>query len=257
MTTSNRKYEEIGLIRINRTVRAPVVLSTSNAQYRYREKEVVVALYEMQHSKCCYCEIYIADSGSGKQVEHFRPRSQYKGLLYDWKNLLLACADCNNAKLDEFPLSVKGEPLLLDPSDPTLDPEDHIEFVVSDKQAIGDLPLGLAIPREQSPRGEESIRVIKLSGGHHIKRRNEILSRLRSSYISLLTETKRTACGTGDTLEIDRLKNELQEANGDDKAYAGVARTFHREHRLDRFGIPKKPAATPSSLKSPSRGVTS
>ena len=88
----------------------------------------------MQHNKCCYCESYIAESGSGKQVEHFRPRSQFKELQHDWNNLLLACADCNWAKLDGFPVAGNGEPLLLDPSDPDVDPEDHIEFIVSDEQ---------------------------------------------------------------------------------------------------------------------------
>ena len=172
-------------------------------------------------------------------MEHFRPRSQFKGLWYDWNNLLLACADCNPAKLSNFPVSDDGEPLLLDPSDPTLDPEDHIEFVVREKQANGELPLGLAIPRGDSPRGKETIRVIKLSGAHHIRRRRETLGKLKSAYLSLLTEAKRTACGTGDAHEVERLKNELQESSGDDKAYAGIARTFHRAYRLDKWGIPK------------------
>ena len=192
----------------------------------------------MQHAKCCYCELYIADTGSGKQVEHFRPRTQFNDLWYDWNNLLLACADCNNAKLSKFPMSGDGEPLLLDPSDPTLNPEDHIEFVVSEKQTISRVPLGLAIPRGPSRRGKESIRVIRLSGAHHIKRRRETLDKLRLRYTSLLTEATKISHGDGDAQDVDRLKDELREAMGDDKAYAGLARTFHREHRLERFGIP-------------------
>ena len=170
-------------------------------------------------------------------MEHFRPKSQFKNLRYEWNNLLLACADCNNAKSCKFPVSVNGEPLLLDPSDPTLYPEEHIEFVVSEAQTTSDLPLGLAIPRGHSLRGRESICVIKLSGAHHIKRRQETLGRLRLCFSSLLTETKRTACGGGDARAVDRLKNELREANRDDSAYTGLARTFHRVHRLERFGI--------------------
>ena len=237
MKTSNGNYEETGLIRINRTAQAPSVLSTSSDQNRYRDEDVVVALREMQHGKCCYCELHIADSGSGKQVEHFRPRSQFKDLCYDWSNLLLACADCNYAKLDKFPVAADGEPLLLNPSDPTLDPEDHIEFVVRETQTACELPLGLARPRGGSPRGSKSIQVLKLSSWHHIKRRRETLDKLRSWYVSLLTEARRTACGVGDALELDRLKNELREANGDDKAYAGLARTFHREYQLEKRGI--------------------
>ena len=225
------------MIRITRTVQAPSILSISRANKRYNHNEVVQALHKMQHGKCCYCELHIADSGSGKQVEHFRPRSKFKYLWYDWSNLLLACADCNQAKLSKFPVTDDGEPLLLNPSDPTLNPEDHIEFVVRERQINGELPLGLAISRGCSPAGRESIRVIKLSKGHHIKRRRETLDKLRSCYTLLLTEARRTACGAGNAHEVDRLKNELKEANGDDKAYAGLARTFHREHRLERFGI--------------------
>ena len=237
MTTSNGSYEETRLIRINRTAQAPSVLLTSSAHYRYRHEVVVGALLEMQHGKCCYCELHIADSGSGKQVEHFQPRSQFKELWYDWSNLLLACADCNSAKLDKFPVAADGEPLLLDPSDPTLDPEDHIEFVVCKAQTAWELPLGLAIPRGGSPRGGRSIQVLKLSSEQHIRRRKETLDKLRSWYVSLLTEARRRACGVGDTLEVDCLKNKLREANGDDKAYAGLARTFHREYQLHKFGI--------------------
>ena len=226
------------MIRINRTTQAPSVLSTSIAQTRYNHKDVVHALFAMQHGKCCYCELHIAKSGLGKQVEHFRPKSQFKDLRYDWSNLLLACADCNNAKSCKFPVSNDGEPLLLNPSDPSLDPEDHIEFVVSEKQTTTDLPPGLAIPRGHSPRGKESIQVMKLSGAQHLKRRQETLGRLRSRFSHFLSEAKRTASGSGDAQVIERLKSELREANGDDKAYAGLARTFHRVHRLQRFGIP-------------------
>ena len=237
MNTLNGNYKEARLIRISRTAQAPSVLSTSKAQNRYNHNDVVVALREMQHGKCCYCELHIPDSGPGKQVEHFRPKSQFKDVRYDWSNLLLACGECNYAKLDKFPVAADGEPLLLNPADPTLDPEDHIEFVVRETQTAYELPLGLAISRGRSPRGRESIRVIKLWGGHHVKRRKETLDKLRLYYTSLLTEVKRTASGVGNAHEVDRLKNELREAKRDDKAYAGLARTFHREYRLERLGI--------------------
>ena len=202
----------------------------------------------MQHHKCCYCEDYIPDSGQGKHVEHFRPKSKFKELTYDWNNLLLACAACNGAKLNEFPLSNGGEPFLLNPADPTLDPEEHIEFLVSDKQAaipgngtlIG-LLLGIAIPRAHSLKGEESIRIIKLSGSHHVKKRKETLDRLLSYYTSLLSESKRVSLGNGDSQEVNRLTSKLQEAVGADKRYAGLSRTFSREYQLSKFGIRAHP----------------
>ena len=118
------------MIWINRTMPAPAVLSTSGARDRYSQPDVRLALLEMQHRKCCYCEQPIPDVGIGQQVEHFRPKSTYKHLKYEWSNLLMACGECNHAKLAQFPESSDGEPLLRDPSDLTLDPEDHITFVV-------------------------------------------------------------------------------------------------------------------------------
>ena len=241
---SNVKYEAYNVIRINRTMPGPSVLSTSRDRTRYRSDDVVQALLLMQHQKCCYCEMFISDSGSGKQVEHFRPKSVFKELEYDWNNLLLACADCNGAKSDMFPISWNGEPLLVDPADPALDPEDHIEFVVKEQTTAQpsnsvaiELPLGLAVARNSSPLGQETIRVLQLWRPHHIKRRRGILDTLRLSYTSLLTERKRISLGNGDAKQMNKAKGMLQEAIGSDKAYAGLARAFARGHGLERLGI--------------------
>ena len=242
MTTSNANYEGTRLIRINRTAPAPSVLSHSTAKERYSYPEVIQALLQIQYQKCCYCEVYIAESGSGKQVEHFRPRSQFAELEYEWTNLLLACADCNSAKSNKFPVSGAGEPLMLDPSDPAVDPEDHIEFVVRGKpvsgtDGTGRLPAGLAVPRNGSPRGRETIQAIKLSGSQHVKRRNETLDKLHLYYSRLLAENKRATLGNGDTQQIEWLKNEIRRVIASDSTYAGLARTFVREHRVSIFGI--------------------
>ena len=69
-------------------------------------------------------------SGAAKEVEHFRPQSKFLDLVNDWNNLLLACRACNNKKRANFPTTTSGDPLLLDPSDPLTDPQDHIEFVL-------------------------------------------------------------------------------------------------------------------------------
>ena len=232
------------MIRINRSQPAPRILSTSNANDRYRHRDVVDALLQMQHAKCCYCEIYIADSGAGKQVEHFRPQSLYEDLRYAWDNLLLACAECNHAKLDQFPESESKEPLLLDPSDPSIDPEDHIAFIVPERptdvlaiQGNGNLPVGLPVARNGSARGAKSIQLVKLYASQHVKRRGEVADKLRHAYLFFLTENQRIASGTGSPEKAGQLKDDLQEAMQDHSNYAGFARAFHREYDLARFGI--------------------
>ncbi|MEI6501183.1 MAG: hypothetical protein WCP21_09185, partial [Armatimonadota bacterium] len=110
------------------------------------------------HGKCAYCESLIAADQPG-DVEHYRPKGDltesyrpaectdangqqtphpgYYWLVYDWRNLLPACEDCNrpskrktNGKLvgkwGEFPVrrfrallpgqEVQEEPLLLNPA---------------------------------------------------------------------------------------------------------------------------------------------
>lgn len=124
-----------------------------NRKY-YSDKEVKDLLARATHNKCCYCErkcwsYYELD------VEHFRPRCGvrqtldqkndelpgYYWLAYDWKNLLLSCAECNRRfKKTFFPLAnpterarshhddvTRESPLFVDPVGQ--DPRDHIRFV--------------------------------------------------------------------------------------------------------------------------------
>ena len=41
---------------------------------------------------------------TGQQtIDHFRPRSRFPGLTFDWINLVYACRRCNEAKADSWP----------------------------------------------------------------------------------------------------------------------------------------------------------
>lgn len=94
----------------------------------------------ISHGKCWYCES--REDRSDKDVDHFRPKSIYPWLAFDWKNYRIACILCNRrrgnenieggtgGKADEFPLNdgsahatcmdeiSKEVPLLLDPCSP-------------------------------------------------------------------------------------------------------------------------------------------
>jgi hypothetical protein len=99
------------------------------------------ALAEMQHYKCCYCE-KVEEQPKYRDVEHYRPKSQYWWLTWTWDNLLFACIDCNREhKRDRFPLAPGSvpltveqlppggeQPLVLDPADRSSDPTAEIEF---------------------------------------------------------------------------------------------------------------------------------
>lgn len=65
----------------------------------YKKEEVIKALNCVFHQKCYLCESL---RPTALQVEHFKPHRQNKDLLFDWNNLCLSCAHCNNTKLAKY-----------------------------------------------------------------------------------------------------------------------------------------------------------
>ena len=223
------------MIHINRTD-PPTVLSSSTARRRYGHQDVVRNLFNMQHGKCCYCEEYLPNLGPGKQVEHFRPQSKYKKLTNDWNNLLLSCETCNSRKSNKFPLDTNGDALLLDPSDCTKDPEQHIEFVVDLVEGASDL-RGLPVPRNSSDQGRATINAVELYMPHHLKRRRLLISLLGSYYYRLLDEIDKAQRGCGSPEKLDQVRKCLYICMQSEAEYAGVARSFYRRKKLHALGV--------------------
>lgn len=137
----------------------------------FKEYDLVKTdLAKMQHNKCCYCEKR-EEQAKYRDVEHYRPKSTYWWLAWTWENLLFACIDCNrDHKRDQFPLSPGdtalvaelpapgGEhPLVIDPSDPGVDPTTEIAFrreYVHKKERW--------VPRGLTDRGRKAVEVCGL-----------------------------------------------------------------------------------------------
>ena len=84
------------------------------------------------------------------------------------------------------------------------------------------------------------VRLLNMS--HHVKRppwkrRSDAIGHLSDQLLTLLTETKRDEHGMGDQQRKDDAKQNIQRATASDKEYAGIARTFCRKRRLERYGI--------------------
>lgn len=102
-------------------VTTPASLSSKSS---YKGKDVVEALEKLFHSKCAYCESKYTHL-MPVDIEHFRPKSKYPWLEFDWNNLLPSCIDCNRkryqdvqdgenklaGKKDDFPLFNSTAPL--------------------------------------------------------------------------------------------------------------------------------------------------
>jgi len=126
------------------------------------------ALLTLQHGKCAFCEAKITHIAFG-DVEHYRPkggfRQRRKGALklpgyywlaYDWHNLLVSCAVCNQRfKGNRFPLALhsprarsprhdlgRERPLFLNPAED--DPAQHLGFRDHVVYAVNDSPRGKA-----------------------------------------------------------------------------------------------------------------
>lgn len=97
------------------------------AEGKYRHRSIKDALVAMFHGKCAYCESKISHVEYG-HIEHFKPKSRFPDLTFEWTNLLLSCPICNGFeyKGDHFPEAPEGGPLI-NPCDET--PAKHFEFV--------------------------------------------------------------------------------------------------------------------------------
>lgn len=90
---------------------------------RYKSPEIKNKLLEESHYKCVFCEM-ITEESSPAQVEHFKPKSIYPELTYEWSNLLTVCPICNSNKRD---LDTEKKPII----NPTvLDPENYFEYKI-------------------------------------------------------------------------------------------------------------------------------
>lgn len=200
----------------------------ATSQERWRLTRVREALSQMQHGKCCYCEKKIDTSGSGQAVEHYRPKGvgEFVHLADTWTNLLHACSDCNGAKGSKFPLLEDGSPALIDPSDPTTDPEDHIDFPVDDED---DLAFASAIPKDKSARGARTVKALKLDVAGRRRARAAHFKDLLSAYLDILA---------ADPATRDAKVRAFRARLGADHPYTAFARAFARKKNAEkRFDI--------------------
>ncbi len=79
----------------------------------YKDNEVKLALNNLFHFKCAYCES-IYGATQPVDIEHYRPKGGviitnrlrkpgYYWLASEWKNLLPSCIDCNRRRTQEIP----------------------------------------------------------------------------------------------------------------------------------------------------------
>ena len=112
---------------------------------------------------CAYCEEFCRG-----EVDHFRPKSRFPKLVYDWSNWVLACHDCNRTKNDNWPSSGYVDPC----ADIELEfPERYFDF---DTQTGEMLPMQ-GLNRHFHTKAHQMIGDLQLNGRHHLKKRKVML----------------------------------------------------------------------------------
>ena len=103
------------------------------------------------------------------EVDHFRPKSKYPELVYQWSNWIFSCHDCNLTKREKWPRGGYFDPCA---TSPRARPENYFTF---------DLLTGHILPSDDlSPRQRlkalQMIGDLKLNAHHRLRNRRGWLS---------------------------------------------------------------------------------
>lgn len=132
------------------------------------------------HGICGYCEEEVDQSQAS--VDHFRPKSKFPELVYEWSNWVFACRDCNNEKEDKWPLNGYVDPCACLMSER---PENYFDF----DTYTGEILPKLGLSPERRSKAWVMIKDIGLNKDFHIRRRNEQIKAIRSR-LSELADTR-------------------------------------------------------------------
>lgn len=230
------------MIKIKR-IMSPACLRKSkkhSTKSDYNNPQVRCELFNMQHAKCCYCEKNLAVlSKTVREVDHYVPHTHtvFKDksgntlwhLANRWENLLLSCKECNLAKLNRYPFSETGEPVLIDPSRDNIDPEENISFNIEDNFFIS--------YKATSSLGQSTIDTLKF------RTRIELLQSLRKKryeiegfFVDLLNAIE--SCNKS---KIQSQKGELRKATSAKQDFCSFARKCIQMsvHNLNEVLLPK------------------
>lgn len=151
----------------------------------FHQKELRSLVASEFEQKCAYCERLLGMEGA---IDHFRPKSLYPWLAFEWVNLMYACNNCNRSKSDAFPLTGRPSPFLatLDDVrlvekplliDPTWEhPGKYLSF----------LTTGLIIPRNNSRKGRETIVAFQLNENELVVEREAACAKALETWVDAL-----------------------------------------------------------------------
>ena len=115
---------------------------------------------------CGYCEFTCRG-----EVDHFRPKSRFPELVYDWSNWIFACHDCNQAKGNKWPVDGYVDPCSATASD---GPEIYFTF---DTES-GEIVPSKGLDPDHFDKAKTMIEDLNLNDLHHLEKRGALLSKM-------------------------------------------------------------------------------
>ncbi len=121
----------------------------------YRHGQIKEPLFESSNEKCAFCECKPGEGGN-IEVEHFKPKSIYPELTFEWSNLLPSCRKCNGSKLDhDTGLTPIINPYETDPEEIFYYSDIRIQAIDNSEAARNTIEVcGLNSVRLMKPRSE-------------------------------------------------------------------------------------------------------
>lgn len=129
------------------------------------------------HGICGYCEEETAPG----TLDHFRPKSKFPKLVYEWSNWVFACQPCNQSKGDKWPDDGYVDPCACLMSER---PENFFDFDLD----TGSILPGSLLSAERRSKSRKTIDEIGLNDSEHLKKRLAQIE-LAKSLLSFLADT--------------------------------------------------------------------
>lgn len=176
-----------------------------SAESKYNHEQVKDALKTMFRRKCAFCESTVTHVSYG-DIEHFKPKSLYPNLCFDWNNYLLSCSICNGKsnKGNKFPLEDEGGPFI----NPTIEnPDDFFRFEY-------DAVLKKFVVFPKSIRAVTMLKIININREDLVEDRTLYLSKVINTISKIIEQ---------DTAKLEIFMNEFSAA---DPYYAFIKTIF-------------------------------
>jgi uncharacterized protein (TIGR02646 family) len=148
-------------------------------QYNYEKVDNILAkvLSELSNFHCSYCGIFpLKQSVGGRSIDHFKPKSQFHDLAFEWTNLFIACPDCQKIKGSDFP---DVEPLKPDSSHYHFDYWFEIDWAINKNYIIPNKDRN----QQEQEIAQETIKWLGLNDGDRPQARFDELEKFNGSNI--------------------------------------------------------------------------